>query len=73
MARKRPQGLCALGSGGMALQFGPEDQRNINTFSKLNTELHELNAMMSVQQVRRRSSMAPHCSGECQGECTAVV
>jgi hypothetical protein len=36
---------------GMALQFGPEDQRNINTFSKLNTQLHELNAMMSVQQV----------------------
>lgn len=38
----------------MALQFGPEDQRNINTFSKLNTELHELNAMMSIQQVCER-------------------
>ena len=35
----------------MSLQFGPEDQRNINTFSKLNTQLHELNAMMSIQQV----------------------
>lgn len=39
----------------MALQFGPEDQRNINTFSKLNTQLHELDAMITIQQVRRRS------------------
>jgi hypothetical protein len=43
--------LHAHDSVSMALQFGPEDQQNINTFSKVNTQLHELDAMMSIQQV----------------------
>lgn len=36
----------------MALQFGQEDQQKINTFSRLNAQLHELEALMNVQQVR---------------------
>lgn len=36
----------------MALEFGQEDQQRINTFSRLNTRLHELESTINIQQVR---------------------
>lgn len=35
----------------MDAQFGLEDQQNINQFSKLNAQLHELDSLITVQQV----------------------
>ncbi len=43
--------MAASEHGGMALQFGQEDQQKINTFSRLNAQLHELEALTNVQQV----------------------
>mmetsp|Transcript_15023 Transcript_15023/g.45371 ORF Transcript_15023/g.45371 Transcript_15023/m.45371 type:complete len:121 (-) Transcript_15023:4848-5210(-) len=34
----------------MDAQFGLEDQQNINQFSKLNAQLHELDSLITVQQ-----------------------
>ncbi len=38
----------------MALQFGEDDQQKINTFSRLNTQLHELESHINVQQVGKQ-------------------
>ena len=64
-----PLGGVPRHCGGMDAQFGLEDQQNINQFSKLNAQLHELDSLITVQQVLRRAAASPallRCSLGCR-------